>query len=128
MTNQPYAQGVYRAGYYPYPPSYAYYPTRSFPYKSRKSELLYPAILIIAGLLLIGYGFVRVEKLDPQISRMVALNPDAEIAAVVFCDPCTAVDGESLGGGKVMVVDKAVNVRLLAEAPGVKQVRMVGKL
>jgi hypothetical protein len=128
LTNQPYAQGAYRAGYYPYPPSYSYYPTRSFPYGSKKSKLLYPAVLVLAGLLLIGYSFVQVEKLDPQISRIAAINPEMEVAAVVFCDPCTAVDGDSLGAGRVLVVDEAVNIRLLADMPGVKQVRMVGKI
>lgn len=125
---QYYQQQAQRGGYYGYPPSYAYYPTRQYPYGPAKKSMLYPGLLVLAGLLLIGYSFVQVEKLDPQISRIAAIDPEMEIAAVVFCDPCSAVDGDALGSGRVMVVDEAVNIRLLSDMPGVKQVRMVGKI
>ena len=120
--------GRRQGGYYAYPPLYSYYPTRSVPYAGKKKNLLYPAILVLAGLMVIGYSFVQVEKLDPQIARIAAIDPEMEIVAVVFCDPCSAVDGDALGSGRVMVVDEALNVKLLSEMPGVKQVRMVGKI
>jgi hypothetical protein len=126
--NQPYAQGVYRAGHYPYPPSYSYYPTRSYPYQVRRQDLVYPAVFIIAGLLLVAFSFMRLEKIDPEISRLAQISPDREIAAIVFCDPCSAVEGDSVGGGKVFVVGRAVEVYQMASLPGVKQVRLVEKL
>jgi|GEM_PF-3367655 len=130
MQQQPYAQAAYRAGYYPYPASYSYYPTRNQPYagKSVASKLLYPLIIGLIGLLLIGYSFMNIEKLDPQISKLAAINSDTEIAAVVFCEPCTAVNGDPIGSGKVMVVDDALSVKLMAGLPGVKQVKLVGRV
>ena len=130
MQQQPYAQAAYRTGYYPYPASYASYPTRAPPYgaKPAASKLLYPIIVGVIGLLLIGYGLINVEKLDPQIARLATTNPDIEVAAVVFCEPCSAVQGDNLGGGKVMVVDDALSVRLIADLPGVKQVKLVGRV
>lgn len=126
---QRYQQQARRGGYYGYPPSYAYYPTQNYPHGGApKKNLMYPGILVLAGLLLIGYSFVQVETLDPQIARISAIDPEMEIAAVVFCDPCSAVDGDALGAGRILVVDEVVNIRLLSDMPGVKQVRMVGKI
>ncbi|MBR9680473.1 MAG: hypothetical protein GOU98_01455 [Candidatus Altiarchaeota archaeon] len=129
MQQQPYAQAAYRAGYYPYPASYASYPTRTPPYGTQPtSKLLYPIIIALVGILLVGYNFINVEKLDPQLARLATISPDLEVAAVVFCDPCSAVQGDNLGGGKVMVVDDALSVKLIADLPGVKQVKLVGRV
>ena len=127
---QPYAQPQYRAGYYPYPASYSSYPSKTAHYGKRtnNSKLLYPIILVLAGLLLVGFSFMNVEKLDPQISRIATVSPDMEIAAVVFCDPCTAIDGDPLGLDKVMVVGDALSVRQISNLPGVKQVKLVGRV
>ena len=131
---QQYAQGAYNQGHYAYPPSYSYYPTRNYPYQQNRSKLIYPAILIIAGLLLAGFSFMHLEKLDPKIASIAAADPNKEIAAVVFCEhPCGAVEatvgdaGRQVATGKYMVVDSAGEIRDLADVAGVKQVQLLGK-
>lgn len=127
MPQQRYAQGAYRSGYYPYPASYSYYPTRTFPY-GMKPKQVYPLILVLAGIMLVGYNFIRVEKIDSTISRMAVTSPDKEIAALVFCDPCNAVDGERIDAGKVLVVDTAFNINQMADLSGVQQIKLMGSL
>ena len=126
----PYTQAPYGGGYYPYPASYSSYPSKLAHYGGHAgtSKLLYPIILVMAGLLLVAFSFMSIEKLDPQISRIATVSPDMEIVAVVFCDPCTAINGDPIGLDKVMVVDDALSVRQISNLPGVKQVKLVGRV
>ena len=127
MAQLRYAQSAYKTGYYPYPATYSYYPARTFPY-GLKQKQVYPLLLVLVGIILVGYNFVKVEKIDADISRMAFASPDKEIAAVVFCDPCGAVEGEIVEAGKVLVIDTALNVRQMADLSGVKQIKLMGTI
>ncbi len=115
-------QQRYYGNYYPYPPNYSYYPQKGKPYALPKKPL-WPIALVVVGILLIAYGFVFLPKMDPQIKKYAALYPDRTMAAIVFCNPCTGIEGENVGSGKVLVIDKAVDILDLASNPGVRQVR-----
>ena len=122
----PYAQNNIRR--YPYPPGYSYYPTRNHPYASQKKPW-YPLVMILAGILLIAFSFIHIEKIDPKISRMAAIDPDSEISAVIFCDPCSAISGgETLSSEKKFITDTAKNINNMVNLPGIIQIRMVGSI
>ena len=122
-----YQQGYYGGGYYPYPAHYAYYPTKQPAYSVPKKPI-WPLALALIGILLIAYGFVATPKIDPQLKKYAALYPDANISAIVFCDPCIGIEGEPLGAGKVMVMGSAQEIIQMENEPGIKQIRFLGKI
>ncbi|HDR53270.1 MAG TPA: hypothetical protein ENN60_01165 [archaeon] len=111
---------------YPYPASYAYYPTRT-QYQTQRRNY-YPLLIVALGVMLAVYGLVSMPKLDPELKALADTSPDQEVAALVFCNPCTGVDGERVATGKLMVVDAAEDLTRLVLLPGVKQVRFLGKV
>ena len=111
-------------GKYAYPASYSYYPTRQG-YAVKKKNY-YPIILLVLGLAVAVYGLLSMPKIDPELSKQIAIDPRQEVAALVFCNPCTAIDGETVGTGKKMVVDEASIVKAMASLPGVKQIKLLG--
>jgi hypothetical protein len=130
MQTNPYQRPMYAAsrvsqGRYPYPASYAYYPTRNYPYKMNRKPL-YPLALVVVGIIFVVFGFMNIEKLDPKISRLAISSPDSEIVAVVFCDPCVAVRGELISSDRRMIVDTALDISNMVDLEGVKQIKMVG--
>ena len=104
-------------GYYPYPSNYQ---GNSPKKQSFNPKLIYPAILILMGLALVGYNFVKVQKMD---SRLLRLSPDTEVAVVVFCDPCTGISGERVSSGKMLVADRVSKILLLGSLNNVKQIQ-----
>ncbi len=122
-------RGAYaqRAGRYPYPASYSYYPTRSAPYGTRKKSW-YPLIIVALGIALIVFSFLKVDKLDSRILNLAARNPNGEIAALIFCNPCTSIQGETIGPNKRMVIDTALKISQMADFPGVVQIKLVGSV
>ena len=66
--------------------------------------------------------------MESYLEMMAALHPDTEVAALVFCNPCSGLDGESVGTGKVMIVDTAYEIKQLSLIDGVKQVKLLGSL
>ncbi len=119
----PYQQQYYAAprGYYPYPANYAPYSPKQ-PYRAVRvnSRLLYPALLVLLGIAIAGFGLVRVEKVD---GRLLRLPPSTEVAAVVFCEPCAGINGERVAPGKVVVVDRVDRLVALGNLDSVRQIQ-----
>ena len=113
-------------GKYAYPASYSYYPTRQG-YAVKKKKY-YPLILLVLGIVVAIYGFMAIPKIEPTLNTLANTNPDMQIAGLVFCDPCSGIDGENMGIGKRLVIDTALAVRQLSLVPGVKQVRLLGQV
>ncbi|MBR9681216.1 MAG: hypothetical protein GOV00_00240 [Candidatus Altiarchaeota archaeon] len=111
-------------GKYAYPASYSYYPTRKG-YAVKKKSFT-PLILLVLGIVIAAYGLMSMPKIGPDLQRLATISPDKEVAAIVFCNPCSSIDGDSVGTGKVMVVDGALAVKQLSLLPGVKQIRLLG--
>ncbi len=116
----------YSYGRYAYPASYSYYPTRRI-YNTKKKNY-YPLLVLALGIAIAVYGLASLPKVDPELQRQATLNPDAEIAALVFCNPCNGIDGQSVGTGKMMVVGTALKVRQLSSISGVKQIKLLGPI
>ena len=122
-------QGAYsrQAGRYPYPASYSYYPTRSVPYGTKKKSW-YPLAIIVLGIALVVFSFLKVDKLDSKIMNLAVRKPDGEIAAVIFCDPCSAIQGETIDTNKRLIIDTALKISQMADFPGVVQIKLVGSV
>lgn len=123
--NQPRQQSY---GKYAYPASHSYYPTKSRNQYTSKKKNYAPLLIVILGLAIAAYGFVSMPKVDSELESLVRLKPNVEVAAIVFCNPCSGIDGEDVGLGKIMVIDTATAVKQLSLLPGVKQVKLLGQL
>lgn len=111
---------------YPYPASYSYYPTRS--HYNLKKKSYYPLIVVALGVLVAVYGLVSMPKVGPDLKAYADSNPDQQVAVLVFCNPCTGVEGTTVATGKKMVVDTAEAALRLPRISGVKQVMLLGKV